>query len=723
MKIKFNNFRCYQNAEFEFPDTGMILLSGDSGTGKSTILQGILYALFGSKAVKKPCTFGSNTCTVNLEFNSLNGLLKIHRSTRPNRLVVNDQEDQSAQEIINKKIGMSFTEFMISSFIPQKNNNSILSCTPLEQLEIIKTLSLEGTENYKIKLKETIKTYSLELVKLQTELDFCDEQVNSLQVDPVKDPFTKGIPDSGTISNRIKNYPIKLEKLIRKEKLIFENNSNVEKLFLIEKEIQEIQTCIDNLGVIPDECEKDLIEYIKIILRLNPLKKQYDEISSQEYKEYNDNQVEIKKKILDFQALEILESQLEKCRKQGKLIEKIKTFSNNVSFPIIEPVNGIFIKSLLDYCISLVKYCDAKDLLNCPDCGTKLILQNHKLVHFDNNNDSEIPDFINVAKKDLYISIVEQLKTFPNIEPIEHDENKLSSDILVLKKLKMSVKDYNPSTPLKKMLNDINSLETKLSKMKPFEINFDPDVKLKQLECIESIKTQHYNFTKKMEKLMDQYNIIQDKIIQDLDCTVEEIQSEIITLKNEYESDQKIFEKITRYNEYLKKYKEYSHWVEKQTEITKQLTNTKKIHGANVKLLEKLKLAQIMAFSTTIKSINQYTNFYLEQMFPDNKMIATLKTVESGTVETSIIYKGNEYTSIGQLSGGEFDRCTLASVCGINNMLNSQILMLDESLSALDADTNTEILMFLKEIAQEKLIIVCSHEAVKGIFDNVHQIH
>jgi len=113
----------------------------------------------------------------------------------------------------------------------------------------------------------------------------------------------------------------------------------------------------------------------------------------------------------------------------------------------------------------------------------------------------------------------------------------------------------------------------------------------------------------------------------------------------------------------------------------------------------------------------------LEQMFPDNKMIATLKTVESGTVETSIIYKGNEYTSIGQLSGGEFDRCTLASVCGINNMLNSQILMLDESLSALDADTNTEILMFLKEIAQEKLIIVCSHEAVKGIFDNVHQIH
>ena len=66
-------------------------------------------------------------------------------------------------------------------------------------------------------------------------------------------------------------------------------------------------------------------------------------------------------------------------------------------------------------------------------------------------------------------------------------------------------------------------------------------------------------------------------------------------------------------------------------------------------------------------------------------------------IKTEINYKGSVYDDISQLSGGEFDRCVLASVCGVNTMLGSNILILDESLASLDSDTNTDIINFLKK--------------------------
>ena len=48
MQITLKNFRCYENSTFDFGTSGIILLSGASGQGKTTILMGIYFALFGT---------------------------------------------------------------------------------------------------------------------------------------------------------------------------------------------------------------------------------------------------------------------------------------------------------------------------------------------------------------------------------------------------------------------------------------------------------------------------------------------------------------------------------------------------------------------------------------------------------------------------------------------------------------------------------------------------
>ena len=102
-------------------------------------------------------------------------------------------------------------------------------------------------------------------------------------------------------------------------------------------------------------------------------------------------------------------------------------------------------------------------------------------------------------------------------------------------------------------------------------------------------------------------------------------------------------------------------------------------------------------------------------MFPDLPIEVRLENYKptgkgknmrtEGKMNMSIFYKNNEYDSISQLSGGERDRVNLAFILAVNDMIGGEILFLDECLSSLDTETNTDIYMFLKNNCQHRLII------------------
>lgn len=170
--------------------------------------------------------------------------------------------------------------------------------------------------------------------------------------------------------------------------------------------------------------------------------------------------------------------------------------------------------------------------------------------------------------------------------------------------------------------------------------------------------------------------------------------------------------------------------LESNLETEEYAINENKFNIEGYCALEKMcKEAEILALEHTINTINIHAQHYIEQMFTDPIVVklSTNRGVPGSTsgsgsskyqLSTYIEYKGAVYDSVDELSGGERQRCELAYLLALNDVLGSKIILLDECLNNLDANINTEVLTFLRERCSEKMIVVISHEAVKGVFDH-----
>ncbi len=829
MRITLSNFRCHSNRQFELPDSGLVLLSGSSGSGKTTLLKAILYALFGSKAIRKPYTFGVATCSVTLE--EFKGM-KVHRTNRPNRVVVNDNlEDAAAQAYIDERLGMSYDEFLISSYIPQKNNSSVLSLAQSEQLHMIKTLAFEGEQNelHKGKLKEMIRESSNNLVKKHTETQFSQREVDRIQtsVVPVEFPLTvrKGDTIDKTIDDyhtRVRSYSKRMATLLeRKAEFNEELQNHVhaqaelemtnDKLSDVNNQLARIDARHHQLKVVLQDLPEDLetrmetteleIQYLELVKERTALQTQYSQIKTDEAEERATQKAQLERELWKNRSSENANAKLQNYQQKLQLWEQFLKATNELGNlqRELEYAESSQDEMIGDYqqlvehikeekaelylqkerlAIAAEKLALEKEIMHCPECDAPLRWQNKNLVSVHDHAPVEEREYkVEIELLEKRISDLDKTTAghervlrrvhaihFPvlrKIDPQLYKQMKQKVQMLTtfiaqneqrekelfriaresagnyvtpaLKSIKQQLDTKkNEQDDIYQILDtmptkDITTLSEQLRDLSKQIVHYQEHTEeLQELDAeLEQLRRKFKHHNSRIHSLEKKMAGIDAAALKN---KITGFERDIAKAKKKQTRDEEVGEHLDQFLAYRDQQQELDRWEDKLVDAGKQLKTAEKIHTAHLTLRDKYVQAEILALESTISSINEHTRYYLDTFFADHQLSAVLEATHKGKkiqtlkISTAINYKGNEYDNISQMSGGEFDRCTLSSICGINSMLGSPILVLDESLASLDTDTNTEIIRFLSELAQDKLILVCSHEAVRGIFDEIVEL-
>ena len=847
MKITLKNFRHHRKGEFTIPEQGLVLLSGESGAGKSTILNAIIHGLFGT--VRKPYSHGTKSCEVQLQIKGM----EITRSNSPNRLLVKYKdviyEDDAAQGLIEGVLDMNSKEFKLSSYVVQSLHNSVISLTPTEQAKFIETLAFSDDLHleYRQRFKAETKEAKITLSKIEGQISLLEMQLEEKLVELPEDPPDIEEYDIETVKAKqktmretIKQNSKEIGCLTKERKKIqtqetIENETN-EKIKMLETEVSHYSHLQSNLGEPKTDDEIDAIEEALAKVRTDvEHTKGFEEHTSKKkqiatFKEEHTSNINKKIKALQSQLppkaeRDKLGREIEGLEEKRKAFEEGAKKRHNVEFTkeqnettiatILSEVKKLIPrkfnrvkkleslirvlrtsekavllkiggaeKQILTTTQSITKNELTAKSLHCPSCDTQLKLdENGSLVEVKKadaeaskpKESVDLEEKLEKLQTTLSESGVLQQKLAGFIETLaglesstEDDKNDKKGDdtdaageynhefAIELEKKSMNYKRIeeelkelrSQKTELPKVVVDLLAEVKKLSISFPkkFKISSGlPEIEARvqklqaELEEAWKGKSEYAILSREISTRKKKLRLLrkntskgvmkrEKKTVRGVDEEISDIQLSIIQLTGEVVEIQEIIELIGGYEAYQKQLKSAEKTEEDLKNTQDQLKAAERRLQGALGLEEAGKEAEILAMRSTIESINERAKGYLENMFEDDMCIrleghkTTSKGAHRTQMNTYIEYKGSVYSSIDELSGGETQRCELAFLLAVNDMLGSGMILLDECLNNLDAEINMEVLNHLKEVGSEKLILVVSHEAVQGVFDEVISI-
>ena len=289
MKLILQGFKCYDEQEFQFENGKLLLLSGPSGIGKSTVFQSLFWVLYGSlrNVYSNNGTNGTGLktkCSVTLSLNDYENF-KVYRQKRPELLKVytSDKcyEDEVGQQIINEKFGTKEV-FLACCYLQQNEKSTLLSSSLSERMDILNLISFSGDNPEEMinRIDENLKAYnSIFLDKENTFKNLCEQFRLELEESPI-DPET--IEMSRNLDATLKELGEKeIELVLTKEQLEKKITEQIKICGILENLNETSKNLKTELNSIPfvslldcDELQKE----VKTCQELIPLALQYEKI-------------------------------------------------------------------------------------------------------------------------------------------------------------------------------------------------------------------------------------------------------------------------------------------------------------------------------------------------------------------------------------------------------------------------------------------------------------
>ena len=283
MRVQLTNFKKHVSKEVILPENGMTLLRGKNEAGKSSILEAILYGLYGvTDDMGEIISHSKKSCSVTVESERYG--LKVTRSkkTAASKALLSVEHDGHVyegtvgQEIIDRIIGSSGNVFTMCSFF---NQASLLTMSGAEQLAFVESFSTDGgneCEQIKNTITSNEKINKSKLIELKGKLSVYEDLVKKSTEKLLNLSNKKGNVNSEKITtNDMEKYVKKSEsKLVELETLILsckkemndfvkeekEQSTRNTNLVKLEGTIENTRKNIAKLGTIPTEKDISILK-------------------------------------------------------------------------------------------------------------------------------------------------------------------------------------------------------------------------------------------------------------------------------------------------------------------------------------------------------------------------------------------------------------------------------------------------------------------------------
>jgi len=664
-KIKLNNIRSYKNAEINFPN-GSTLLSGDIGSGKTSVLLAVEFALFGLQPGQRGTSLlrnDSNEGGIVFEFEIEGKKIIIERTLKRGKTVSqnycaitidNEKSEISVTELKNKVLELLDYPFEFSKkqnllykftvYTPQEEMKQIILQDPTTRINTLRHVF--GIDKYKRILENT----SLIASKLREEKRRKEGMTETLE------------PDKLNLIEKENELETKHHNLVSIEKELFLKQEQRKK---IKEEKQEVNKKIEEKRNFEQEIEK------ADIMLSN--KKQTIEDNNKLIEQINKQIEELKELSFDEELIMQTEQELNEIKKQKEKLNQMNIEINSQigSINFQDDEN----KKLQEKISHLEK---------CPTC-----LQDVDPIYRAN--------VLNKIHTELGRNKIK-------LEEFEQQTKEISKNIQTLNS-KISEKEIklNDLKILKIKLQSIQEKQSRLKEIEQLNVTIQKDIEL---------LTNHNQTLKQSVENLKKF----DEIFQQKQQELEQAQ------KQEQQAEIKVAELRREIDVFSKQIDELKERIRKTQEIKEQLDYIIKLENWLSKNFTFL--ISYIEKNVMVKLKHEFSELFNEWfcILVSDNFVARLDDEF-----TPIIEQQDYEIDYAYLSGGERTAIALAYRLALNQVINSflskiktkDLVILDEPTDGFSEQQLDKMRDVLQELNVQQLILVSHEQKIEGFVENV----